>query len=81
MVGIEEFGSEIGEGLVIKLKLALERSVRNPTTLTEECQDLIEHGIKVHYSSSACLHPLLAGLCIASPISLLYFLERLSQEL
>jgi hypothetical protein len=37
--------------------LALERSVRDPTALTEECQDLIEHGIEVHYRSSACLHP------------------------
>jgi hypothetical protein len=27
MVGIEEFGCEVGEGLVVKLKLALERSV------------------------------------------------------
>jgi hypothetical protein len=27
MVGIEEFGGEIGEGLVVKLKLALKRSV------------------------------------------------------
>jgi hypothetical protein len=49
-VGIEEFGGEIGEGLVVKLKLALERSVRDPTALTEECQDLIEHGIEVHIS-------------------------------
>jgi hypothetical protein len=48
MVGIEEFGGEIGEGLVVKLKLALEGSVRDSTTLTEECQDLIEHHIKVH---------------------------------
>jgi hypothetical protein len=53
MVGIEEFGSEIGEGLVVQLKLALERSVRDPTALTEECQDLIEHGIEVHSRSSS----------------------------
>jgi hypothetical protein len=69
MVGIEEFGGEIGEGLVVQLKLTLERSVGDSTALTEECQDLIEHGIEVHYRSSlsarwrppATLNPALAG--------------------
>jgi hypothetical protein len=59
MVGIEELGCEIGESLVVQLKLALERSVRNPTALTEECQDLIEHGIEVH-SPSSFVNPLAA---------------------
>jgi hypothetical protein len=51
-VGVEEFGCEIGEGLVVQLKLALERPVRDAATLAEERQDLIEHGIEVHYCSS-----------------------------
>jgi hypothetical protein len=37
MAGIEEFGCKIGKGLIVKLKLALERSVRDPAALTEEC--------------------------------------------
>ena len=36
MVGIEEFCCKIGKGLIVKLKLALERSVRDPAALTEE---------------------------------------------
>ena len=84
MVGIEEFGDEIGEGLVVKLKLALERSVRDPTALTEECQDLIEQGIEVHYLlfMSTSLHSYIVhSVRIASPVGLLYFLECLGQEL
>ena len=50
---------KISEGLVVKLKLALERSVRDSTALTEECQDLIKHGIEVH-SRSSCVNPLAA---------------------
>jgi hypothetical protein len=37
IVGIEEFCCKIGKGLIVKLKLALERSVRDPAALTEEC--------------------------------------------
>jgi hypothetical protein len=59
MVSIEEFGCEIGEGLVVQLKLALERSIRDPTALMEECQDLIEYGIEVH-SRSSFVSPLAA---------------------
>jgi hypothetical protein len=58
-VGIEEFGCEIGEGLIVQLKLALERPVRDAAALAEECQDLIEHGIEVHHPSS-CVNPLVA---------------------
>jgi len=48
MVGVEEFGGEIGEGLIVQLKLTLECPVRDPAALAEEHQDLIEHGIEVH---------------------------------
>ena len=69
MVGIEEFGGEIGEGLIVQLKLTLQCPVRDPAALAEEHQNLIEHGIEVHCHSSfvnplvvpAILDPAFAG--------------------
>jgi hypothetical protein len=51
-MGVEEFVLEILEGGIIELKLPLECPVRHTLTLTEEVDDLIEEGIKVHLVAS-----------------------------
>jgi hypothetical protein len=48
----EEFVFEIVEGVVIELKLALQRPICHPLTLTEEVNDVIKDGIKVHRAPS-----------------------------
>jgi hypothetical protein len=49
---VEEFVLEILEGGIIELKLPLECPVRHTLALTEEVDDLIEEGIKVHMVAS-----------------------------
>jgi hypothetical protein len=49
---VEEFVFEILEGGIIELKLPLECPVRHTLPLTEEVDDVIEDGIKVHLGPS-----------------------------
>jgi len=51
-MGVEEFVLEILEGGIIELKLPLECPVRHTLALTEQVDDLIEEGIKVHLVAS-----------------------------
>jgi len=37
--------------VVIELKLALERSIGDPSALTQQLQNLLEHSIEVHFLS------------------------------
>jgi hypothetical protein len=47
-VGIEEFVLEIVEGVLVEVKLTLECPVRHALPLTEEVNNLIKDGVKVH---------------------------------
>jgi hypothetical protein len=47
-MGVEEFGGEIRQGVIIQRELALQGAIRDALALPEECDDLIQNGIKVH---------------------------------
>jgi hypothetical protein len=47
-MGIEEFGGEIRERVIVQHKLALEGTIRDALALPEKRDDLIQDGIKVH---------------------------------
>src|SRR5262249_10196493 len=38
-----------------EVELALERTVRHTTALAQQCEDLIQHRVKVHHRRSPCL--------------------------
>jgi hypothetical protein len=46
---------QIRQGGIIEVELALERPVRDTASLAEQCEDLIEHRIKVHNRPSLCV--------------------------
>jgi hypothetical protein len=47
-MGVEEFGGEIRQGVIVQRELALQGAIRDALALPEECDDLIQNGIKVH---------------------------------
>ena len=47
-MGVEEFGGEIRERVIVQRKLALEGTIRDALALPEERDNLIQDGIKVH---------------------------------
>jgi len=47
-LALDEFSLQILKIVVIELKLALERSIGDPSSLTQQLQDLLEHSIEVH---------------------------------
>jgi hypothetical protein len=47
-MGIEEFGGEIRERVIVQRKLALAGTIRDALALPEKRDDLIQDGIKVH---------------------------------
>ena len=48
MVRVEEFFLEGFQVLVVQVKLQLEGAVRDPATMSEQIQNLVEHGIEIH---------------------------------
>jgi hypothetical protein len=52
---VEEFLFEIIEGLLIQVKLALERAIRHTLALAQEIDNVIEEGVEVHPIFSAHL--------------------------
>jgi hypothetical protein len=55
LLRVEEFVLEIIEGLLIQVKLALERPIRYTLTLAQEIDHVIEEGVEVHPIFSARL--------------------------
>ena len=47
-MGVEEFGGEIRQGVIVQRELALQGAIRDALALTDERDDLIQSGIKVH---------------------------------
>jgi hypothetical protein len=45
---VEEFVLEVIEGLLIQVKLALERPIRHTLTLAQEIDNVIEESVEVH---------------------------------
>ena len=62
-MGVEEFGGEIRERVIVQRKLALEGTIRDPLALPEKRDDLIQDGIKSPYTTS------LAGGDACAPMS------------
>jgi hypothetical protein len=52
---VEEFVLKIIEGLLIQVKLALERPIRHTLAQAQELDNVIEECVKIHRSSSECL--------------------------
>src|SRR4029453_5648754 len=53
-LGFDEFILQHLKGLVIQLELKLQRAVGDPSSLSEERQDLVEHCVKIHHRPSTC---------------------------
>jgi hypothetical protein len=51
-MGVEEFGGEIREGVIVQRELALQGAIRDALALPEERDNLIQSGIK----SSTCIN-------------------------
>src|SRR5262249_39819303 len=60
---VEEFILEIIEGLLIQVKLALERPIRHTLALAQEIDNVIEEGVEVHPIFSARLKGMAASGC------------------
>jgi hypothetical protein len=62
---VEEFVLEIIKGLLIQVKLALERPIRHTLALAQEIDNVIEEGVEVHPIFSTRLKMLADSGCTA----------------
>jgi hypothetical protein len=51
---VEEFVLEIIKGLLIQVKLALERAIRHTLALAQEIDNVIEECVEIHPLFSGC---------------------------
>ena len=54
-LALDEFHLQVVEVRVIEVELALERPVRHTAALAQQCEDLIQHRVKVHHRRSPWL--------------------------
>ena len=52
---LNNFHLQVVEVRVIEVELALERPIRHTAALAQQCEDLIQHRVKVHNRLSPCL--------------------------
>src|SRR5262249_14187188 len=55
LLDLNDFHLQVVEVRVVKVELALERPIRHTAALTQQCEDLIQHRVKVHHRHSLCL--------------------------